>query len=123
MSQDNRVEQITSDARLNPECFNQSHNNQSLGQYQQHEISESMRSRADNYDMDAAIADLNDIINKSSEFYYQLKKMKFDYLTNAFDMYTKIDLPSVMMTTCQKNASESVPKVKDINDINIPSIS
>lgn len=81
------------------------------------EIDDTMKDRVESYDIDAAIADLTNIIDRSSDLYYQLKKTKFEYLTQAFEMYSRIDLPSIMMIASNKNASEAIPKTKDIEEM------
>lgn len=78
------------------------------------EANDILKKTIDNYDMDAAIQDLEQTMNEASEMFIKLKQIKFEYLTQVCEIYARIDIPSVMMDTCHKSITEKIPSAKDI---------
>ena len=78
---------------------------------------EVIQNKVDEYDINSAIADLSEIINKSSEMYYELKKIKFEYLSQAFELYSRIDVPSLMMINLDQAIKNDVPKPTKVDQL------
>lgn len=80
---------------------------------------EIVKDKVEAYDMDAAINDLTEIITRSSEMFYELKKIKFEYLSQAFELYSRIDFPSLMMMKLEHSMSNGFPtpnKIEQLSD-------
>jgi hypothetical protein len=65
------------------------------------------QSKSDMFDM--AIIDMEVIVEDMGALFQRLKKAKFDYLSLTCELYTKMDLPTVMMDTCDREFKELVP--------------
>lgn len=74
------------------------------------------KKKVENYGIDEAINELHQIMDESSEMYYQLKKVKFDYIVQICELYSRIDFPSIMIEACRKEVTSSVPKASYIKD-------
>lgn len=81
------------------------------------EMDEFEKSKLENYDIDKAIQDLEDIIQESSQMYQQLKEIKYGYLSRTYELYSRIDLPTVLMNACRQDVIQSVPQAKNINNM------
>lgn len=79
------------------------------------EVGDLVKSKVETYNIETAVGELEKIINESSELYHDLKKVKFNYLVQTCELYSRIDLPSIMMETCRKEINQNVPKAKNIN--------
>lgn len=73
-----------------------------------------IKNKVDKYDMDAAITDLSSVIGDTAGILQKLKKIKFNYLVQTCELYTRIDCPSIMMDVCDKEVRQIVPQPKDI---------
>lgn len=78
------------------------------------EIDEFERSKVENYDLEKAIQDLDGIIQECSQMYHQLKQIKYGYLCRTYELYSSIDLPSVLMNACRQEVTQNVPQSKDV---------
>lgn len=78
---------------------------------------EQFKEKIGNYDIDGAISDLSEIVYKSSEMYCELKKLKFDYLSQAFELYSRIDFPSLMMIKFAQTVQEEVPSASKVEQL------
>lgn len=74
------------------------------------EVSEADKNKVDNYNIENATVELDQIIDESAEMYNQLKKTKFNYLVKTCDLYSRIDFPSIMIEACRKKINHDVPK-------------
>lgn len=66
------------------------------------------------FDTETAKKDLHEVIDSLSDMYYQLKKVKYDYLVHTCELYSRIDFPSIMMENARKEIKQSVPQAKEI---------
>lgn len=73
-----------------------------------------LKNKVEEYDMDHAISDLSNIIHESADMYQQLKKIKFDYITQTCELFSRIDLPTMMMEHCRRDIAQNVPSAKSI---------
>lgn len=80
---------------------------------------ELVKNKVESYDLDNAISDLTNIINKSSEMFYELKKIKFEYLSQAFELYSRIDFPSLMMIKLEQSMSDELPLPRKIEQLSV----
>lgn len=81
------------------------------------DVSDAIKSKVDNYNFEAAISEISQVINQTSEMYQKLKRIKFNYLVLTCNLHSRIDFPSIMMAACQKEISKSVPKAKDVEKL------
>lgn len=82
-------------------------------------VADLVRTRIDSYDIDIAIKELNEMINHLSEMYHQLKKVKYNYLVQTCELFTRIDYPSIMLERCRQELGQVIPKPKDINEMSM----
>lgn len=59
--------------------------------------------------LDAAYSDMQEILEEMASMFQSLKKAKFDYLKMTCELYTKVDLPSIMMDNCDRDIKELLP--------------
>lgn len=78
------------------------------------EFTEALKTRVEKYDIEGALNELKQIINTTTDMFYKLKEIKFNYITQVSEMYTRIDFPSIMIDTCQKEVKQAVPTAKSI---------
>lgn len=78
------------------------------------EFTEALKTRVEKYDVEGAINELNQIINTTTDMFYRLKEIKFNYISQVSEMYTRVDFPSIMIDTCQKEVKQGVPSSKTI---------
>lgn len=83
------------------------------------EVVELVKTRVDSYDIDIAMKELNDMINHLSEMYHQLKKVKYNYLVQTCELFSRIDYPSIMLERCRQELGQVIPKPKDINGLSM----
>lgn len=67
--------------------------------------------------IDDAITELNELVNNSADMYHQLKKIKFQYLEHTCALFSRIDFPSVMITSCRKDIEQALPKAQDFRNM------
>lgn len=79
------------------------------------EMTDVEKNKIENFDLDGAINELQQIMDESSEMYYQLKKVKFDYIVQICELYSRIDFPAIMVEACRKEVASNVPKASFIN--------
>lgn len=60
--------------------------------------------------LEMAITDMKQTLENMSDMFQKLKKAKFDYLSLTCELYTKVDLPSIVMDNCDREVSELVPQ-------------
>lgn len=75
------------------------------------------RSKIDSYDIESAIRELELIIDDCSNMYQRLKQIKYEYLNRTYELYSRIDFPTVMMNACRKEVIQNVPDSKSINTL------
>lgn len=68
--------------------------------------------------LDTAIIEMGSILDDLSDMFQRIKKVKFEYLMKTCDIYTKVDLPSLMMDSCEKDFKELVPTPERIRKMN-----
>lgn len=78
------------------------------------EVTEALKTRVEKYDIEGAISELSQIINMTTDMFYRLKDIKFNYISHVCEMYTRIDFPSIMIDTCQKETRQAVPGARAI---------
>lgn len=83
------------------------------------EVADLVKTRVDSYDMDGAVKELNEMINQLSEMYYQLKKVKYNYLVQTCELFARIDYPSIMLENCRQELGQVIPNPKDVNGMNM----
>lgn len=66
------------------------------------------------FDVDTAIEELGLIIDSLSDMYYQLKKVKYDYLVHTSELFSRIDFPSLMMEDARREIKGKIPSAKTI---------
>ena len=73
-----------------------------------------VQNKVDKYDIDAAIADMSNIISDTADLMMRIKRVKFNYLMQTCEMYTRLDYPSIMMDVCEKEVRQMVPTPKNV---------
>lgn len=76
-----------------------------------------VKNKVDKYDLDTAISDLSNMVGDSADMLLKLKKVKFMYLKKTLELYTRMDCPSMMMDSLDKQSKEMVPSYKNINNL------
>lgn len=69
--------------------------------------------------LENALQELDAIVQASGDMYHKLKKIKFDYLIRTCELFSRIDMPSILMENVRKDVHQAVPTVKKINDMDI----
>lgn len=64
------------------------------------------------FDIDTATEELSVIIDNISDMYHQLKKVKHNYLVHTNELFSRIDFPSLMMESAQREIKQGVPSTK-----------
>ena len=64
--------------------------------------------------LDMAITDMKGVLEDMSDLFQKLKRAKFDYLSMTCELYTKVDLPSIMMDNCDRDVKDLVPTPDNI---------
>lgn len=78
------------------------------------DISDAEKNKVESFDIDGAIKELNNILDDSAEMYHQLKKVKFEYLVQSCELYSRIDFPNIMIEACRRGITKKVPTAKMI---------
>lgn len=90
---------------------------QNQQQANQIEVTDVLRSKVENYNIDMAMDDLKKAIDTCANMMIELKQIKFEYLMQVCELYARIDLPSVMMDTCRKKIMQTIPSAKEIDKL------
>lgn len=64
--------------------------------------------------IEAAISDLNDIIENLSSLYHQLKEIKYECSVRTCEILRRIDFPSVMIEAVRKEIKQVIPSVESV---------
>lgn len=67
--------------------------------------------------LNEATSELSSLIAEAADMLRKVKQIKFQYLTLTCDVYTRIDYPSLMMDTCEKDVKQIVPTAKDVRNM------
>lgn len=67
--------------------------------------------------LSTATTELTHLISEAAEMLQKVKQVKFHYLTLTCDVYTRMDYPSIMMDSCEKDIRQIVPTVKEIREM------
>lgn len=76
-----------------------------------------VKDRVEAFNVDGAIAELTGIIGETAEMIHKVKGIKFNYLTQVCEMYTRMDFPSIMMDACSKEVKQTVPDARTIRKL------
>lgn len=68
--------------------------------------------------LDVAIAEMTTILSDLGDMFQRVKKIKYNYLIQTCDIYTRVDYPSIMMDVCDKEIKQSVPTAESIRRVN-----
>ena len=68
--------------------------------------------------LEAAIADMSSMLTDMSDMFQKIKKIKFNYLMQTCDIYTRVDYPSILMDVCEKEIKQNVPTAENIRKMN-----
>lgn len=64
--------------------------------------------------LDAAVAEMTKILDDLNDMFQRVKKLKYNYLIQTCDIYTRVDYPSLMMDCCEKEIKQKVPSADKI---------
>lgn len=79
---------------------------------------DSAQDQSKNDKFDVAIADMTTMLGDMADMYQKIKKIKFNYLIQTCDIYTKVDYPSIMMDVCDKEIKQMIPPAENIRKMN-----
>lgn len=71
-------------------------------------LTEADKTRVESYDIEASIEQMEEIVKEATELYYNIKQLKFDYLTTVVDLYSKVDHPILFMDNFAKNVNQLI---------------
>lgn len=71
------------------------------------------------FNIDTAIEVISAIIDGVSDMYYDVKKVKYDYLLHTNELFNRIDFPSLMMESARKEINKGIPSAKSIEKMEI----
>lgn len=78
------------------------------------DVTEADKTKVENFDIQGSINEIGQIIDESAEMFYQIKKIRFDYLAQVMELYSRIDFPSIMIESCRQKVMANLPKARDI---------
>lgn len=78
-------------------------------------VNDLAKSRIDNFDFNSALAELKEVYEGTAKMYQLAKKVKFDYIGLAGDIYSRMDIPHIIILKAEERVNNEVPSAREIN--------